>query len=75
MAYTNLNVLGDPERATEVVVVYDKTHIEVPKTLPKGDEVNYLFSVRLSFSRGGPRALKHDDDSARVSVDWTRCDA
>ena len=80
-AYTNLNVLGDPERATEVVVVYDKTHIEVPKTLPKGDEVNYLFSVRLSFGRGGQgtagdaRASKHDDDSARVSVDWTRCDA
>jgi hypothetical protein len=78
-AYTNLNVLGsDPERATEVVVVYDKTHIEVPKTLPKGDEVNYLFSVRLSFSRdetgpaGDARALKHDDDSARVSVDWSR---
>jgi hypothetical protein len=50
-AYTNLNILGDPQEATEVAVVYDKTHIEVPKTKPKDDEVNYLFSVRLSFSR------------------------
>ena len=50
-AYTNLNVLGDPEQATEVVVVYDQTQIEVPKTKPKNDEVNYLFSVRLSFGR------------------------
>lgn len=50
-AYTSVSVLGDPARATEIVVVYDKTHIEVPKTLPKGAEVNYLFSVRLTFSR------------------------
>lgn len=52
-AYTNLNVLGDPAAATEVVVVYDKTHIETPKTLPKDGEVNYIFSVKLSFSRRG----------------------
>ena len=50
-AYTSVSILGEPSRATEVVVVYDKTHIEVPKTLPKGSEVNYIFAVRLSFQR------------------------
>ena len=49
-AYTSVSILGDPSRATEIVVVYDKTHIEVPKTLPKDGEVNYIFSVKLSFS-------------------------
>jgi hypothetical protein len=56
-AYTSVSVLGDPLRATDIVVVYDKTQIEVPKTLPKKGEVNYLFAVRLSFWRPSKRLL------------------
>jgi hypothetical protein len=56
-AYTSVSVLGDPSRATEIVVVYDKTHIEVPKTLPKGDEVNYIFSVKLTFRSAAAAAV------------------
>ena len=50
-AYTNLNVLGDAAAATDVVLVYDQTKIEVPKTKPKPGDVNRLFAVKLSFRR------------------------
>jgi hypothetical protein len=50
-AYTNLLIVGDEATTTELLLTYDKTHIEVPKTVPKGDEVNYIFSTRLHFTQ------------------------
>ena len=48
-AYTGVAVLGDEATSDTLLLVYDKTHIEVPKTKPKGDEVNYVFSTRVKF--------------------------